>query len=70
MREVTTQDMPARLHSAPRPVAVHQIDGGVTLRTRPAAHAAGARSFVPGSAVFSGTADHSIQVLRRAVQDA
>lgn len=57
----------ALLQSAPHPVTV-QIDGGVTLRTLPAAYAAGARSFVSGSAVFTGAVDRSVQALRRAVQ--
>ena len=57
----------ALLQNAPHPVTV-QIDGGVTLRTLPAAYAAGARSFVSGSAVFTGVVDRSVQALRRAVQ--
>lgn len=59
----------ALLRNAPRHIAI-QIDGGVTLRTLPIAYAAGVRSFVSGSAVFSGSIDCSVRALRMAVQDA
>lgn len=48
-------------------VAVIQVDGGITSVTLPGAYAAGARSIVSGSTIFSGAIDANVVSLRQAI---
>lgn len=50
--------------------AVIQVDGGITCQTLPAAYAAGARSFVAGSAVFGLAIASGVASLRRCCPEA
>lgn len=43
-----------------------QVDGGINTTTLPQAKAAGASSFIMGSAVFKGAIDRNLQALRQA----
>lgn len=46
--------------------AVIQVDGGINTKTLPQARAAGAGSFIMGSAVFKGDIGRNLQALRQA----
>ena len=58
----------ALLEHTPLPAQLGYVPREPGLQDLPAAYAAGARSFVSGSAVFTGAVDRSVQALRRAVQ--
>lgn len=53
------------VQAAPQPIPI-QVDGGITLCTIAEAHAAGAGSFVSGSAVFGGPVPRNVRQLRLA----
>ena len=57
--------MRALLQKAGSP-AIIQVDGGLNAKTLPEARAAGADSFIMGSAVFGGDIRRNLQQLRQA----
>ena len=57
--------MRALLQKAGSP-AIIQVDGGLNAKTLPEARAAGADSFIMGSAVFGGDVRRNLQQLRQA----